>query len=66
MDHEWFTRSVDDDDLEQIAGPVTPGEQESRRVVTELDPDDGVVVGVGDVFVGDSVTPGRRVNLHTE
>ena len=66
MDHERVVWEADDDQLEQVAGSVSSSQQIARRVVTQPDPADRVLVGVDDVLVGDLVASSRLVDVHTE
>lgn len=66
MDHERVVRDPDGDQLEQVAGSVSPSQEVPQRVVTQPDPADRVLVGVDNVLVGDPVAPSRIVDLHTK
>lgn len=58
--------SVEDDQFEQVAGPVWACSEVAGWVVVELDPGEDMVEGVGDVLVGYAVAPGGSVDLHTQ
>lgn len=54
------------DDLEQVAGPVGPEEQPAIGVFTGIFDGQGMVDGVEDVLIGDTVPSRRAVDLHEE
>lgn len=67
MNHQLDKLSgMDDDEFKHVAGTVWTDQEVAQRVVAELDPDRGVLVGMLDVFVGDPVTTGRAMDLHTQ
>ena len=66
MDRQHTGVDEDHHHLEQVARPIRADHEISRRVLTELDPRDGLVEGMIDVIVADSVSTGRRMDLHTQ
>jgi hypothetical protein len=59
-------RRPDHHDLEEIAGAIGADHEISRWILTELGPRDGLAEGMIDVVIGDTVSAGRRMDLHTE
>jgi len=57
--------AVDDDQLEQVAGPVRSEHQEAEWVLADFFDDECVRDSVIDVGVVDVVAVCRRQNLHT-
>ena len=66
MDRQHTGVDEDHHDLEQVARPIRADHEISRRVLTELDPRDGLVECMIDVIVADTVSTGRRMDLHTQ
>jgi len=56
----------DDDELTKVAGSIRADDEVARRVVTQLDPDDRLLVGVFDVGVRNSMTASCVMDLHTQ
>jgi hypothetical protein len=50
VDHQLAGIGRDHDELEQVAGPGGTDHEKARRIVPELDPRDGVPVGMIDVI----------------
>ena len=66
MNRQVADLGLDHNQLEEIAGPVRAHHQVARRILPELDPRDGLSVGMVDVFVGDAMPAGGAVNVHTQ
>lgn len=66
MNHQFDLVGDQHHQLEEVAGPVSSGEQVTLRVVIELDPGDGVPLRVPNVLVGDLMAPGRSIKFHTQ
>lgn len=65
MNHEHAILDRQHDQLKVVPGSVGASHEETRRVVTELDPGDGVLVSVADVVIRDLVPACRWMDLHT-
>ena len=65
MDRQRIRVDEDHDDLEEIARPIRPDHEISRRVLTEFHPRDGPAEGMIDVVIAHTVSTGRRMDLHT-
>jgi hypothetical protein len=65
-DQLGLLRGGQDDRLEEVAGAVRPDDQPAVRLVASVFDSEGMVDGVHDVFVGDSVLSRRAVDLHRD
>ena len=65
MDRQHARGDEDHHHLEQIARPIGADHEVARRLLTELHPRDGLAEGMIDVLITDTVSTGRRMDLHT-
>ena len=67
MNGQQLVREIQHDHLEEVARPIRADGQEARWVGLwfEVHHHDGVVQGVAYVLVGNSMAPGRPMDVHT-
>ena len=66
MDRQHTRVDEDHHHLEEVARAIGANHEISRRVLAELDPGDGLAEGMIDVLIADTVSAGRRMDLHTQ